>query len=407
MSKNSFIDSIPFINSWLLAGLFFLIPTQIAPAYILSAIILFLWLIEGRFLEKWEVLRSEPLVWIFVAYYGIFLLSLLWTDDLSWGWRMVRRQNFFLLFVIYFTVARPEHFTRYIGAFLLGIAMCEVLAYYNWLNLHFLPGLPDGISAGKGKEDTAPFVDRILYTPALALAGYLAGHQMLFGNVANWIRRACGLLLIATIGNLLFSGGRAGLVGFLVLLALLVLQFFKQRRIMGILVACLLTSSIVIGGYASNEYFKKRIDQAVENISQYEIQPNTSVGLRITYTLNAWRMFVANPLIGVGAGDYPVEYEKINERYTPQWEPAWNPHNQYMLALTSAGILGGVLLFLVLFVPLFRNNPHDGRERMRQAVPVLLIVICIFESYLMRSNISLMYVLFTAVLWRGVRERQQ
>ncbi|MGV3742050.1 MAG: O-antigen ligase family protein [Burkholderiaceae bacterium] len=383
-----------------------MIPTQIAPAYILTALILLLWLIEGRFCEKWEVLRREPLFWIFAAYYGVFLLSLLWTSDMPWGWRMVKRQNFFLLFVLYFTVARPEHFMRYVSAFLLSIAMCEVLAYYNWADLYLWPELPDGINADKGAEDTAPFVDRILYTPALALAGYLAGHQVLFGNAESWKKRAYGLLLIATIGNLLFSGGRAGLVGFLVLLTLLVFQYFKRRRLMAVLVACLLTSSIVIGGYASSDYFQKRVDQAVDNITHYETKPNTSVGLRITYTMNAWRMFIANPLIGVGAGDYPAEYEKINERYTPQWEPAWNPHNQYLLALTSAGVIGGMVLALVLFMPLFRHNPEDGRERIRLAVPILLITICLFESYLMRSNTSLMYVVFTAALWRGVQEKK-
>lgn len=404
MNRNNVTDSIPQINSWLLTALFFLIPTQIAPAYILSAVMLLLWTIEGRFAEKWEILRKEPLAWIFAAYYGIFLLSLLWTSDLEWGWRMVKRQNFFLLFLLYFTVARPGHFTRYVSAFLLGVAMCELFAYYNWADMHLWPGLPDGVRVDKGADDTAPFVDRILYTPALALAGYLAGHQVLFGEMASWKRRACGLLLIATVGNLLFSGGRSGLVGFLVLLTLLVFQYFKGRRMLAALVACLMVSALTIGGYLSNDYFKSRVDQAVDNVQHYETKANTSVGLRITYTMNAWRMFVANPLIGVGAGDYPAEYKKINEQFTPQWEPAWNPHNQYMLALTSAGIAGGTLLALVLFVPLVRRNPNDGREKVRHAVPILLIMICLFESYLMRSNISLMYVLFTAAVWRGVQE---
>jgi O-antigen ligase len=297
MSKSSFIESIPNINSWLLAGLFFLIPTQIAPAYILSAIILVLWLVEGRFAEKWDVLRNEPLVWIFAAYYGIFLLSLLWTSDMAWGWRMVKRQNLFLLFLLYFMVARPEHFNRYVGAFLLSIAMCEIFAYYNWLDMHVWPSLPDGVQAGKSADDTAPFVDRILYTPALA--GYLAGHQILFGNVSSRMKRAYGLLFVATIGNLLFSGGRSGLLGFLMLLALLVFQYFKHRRMVAALLAVLLTSSVIGIGYISSDYFKTRIDYAVDEIQHYDTKVNTSVGLRITYTMNAWRMFAANPLTGV------------------------------------------------------------------------------------------------------------
>ncbi|RPH66491.1 MAG: O-antigen ligase domain-containing protein, partial [Burkholderiales bacterium] len=43
---------IPLANSWLLAAVFFCIPIQVAPAYLLSAAMLALWIVEGRFGEK-------------------------------------------------------------------------------------------------------------------------------------------------------------------------------------------------------------------------------------------------------------------------------------------------------------------------------------------------------------------
>lgn len=396
-----FKENIGNINSWLLAVLFFLIPTQIAPAYIVSAIMLLLWIIEGKFKEKFRRLKVEPLVWIFIAYYGAFLLSLLWTTDLEWGWRMVNRQNFFLLFGLYFAVARPEHFWRYVAAFLLSIAMCEMFAYYNWTRLYVLPGLPEGVSANKGAQDTAPFVDRIMYTPALALGGYLAGYCALFIKQGIYARMGYGVLFLTTVGNLLFSGGRAGIVGFFSLLALLVFQRFSKKPFMAAFIAGMLITGIFVIGYTSNDYFQSRADEAFEEIINYEENINSSVGLRINLAVNSWRIFINNPVLGVGAGDYPEEYVKINETYSPDWVTAWNPHNQYLLALTSAGILGGVMLTLVLSYPLFRRRMEDERQRIRVAIPVLLIVICCFESYLMRSNISFMYVLFTAALWCG------
>lgn len=405
---SGFRERIPYVNSWLLAALFFMIPIQVAPAYILSALMLLLWMIEGRFGEKLHAFRAEPLVWIFAAYYGVFLLSMLWTSDTAWGWRMVSRQNFFLLFPLYFTVARREHVPRYLTAFLLSIGLCELLAYYNWVQMHALPQLPEGIRVDKDAVDTAPFVDRIMYTPALALAGYVAGHQVLFGKIGRAAKVACAILLVTTTGNLLFSGGRAGMVGFLALLAVLVFQRFSRRPLVAAAVACIIVGGVVVGGYQSSEYFRSRVNLAVDEVRHYEDRPISSVGLRITYTMNAWRIFVANPLLGVGAGDYPVEYKIMNEIHTPQWVPAWNPHNQYLLALTSAGLPGGILLALVLVFPLLRARraPSDGRQRMRVAVPVLLIVICLFESYLMRSNISMMYALFTAALWCGMPRKQ-
>lgn len=397
---------IPAINSWLLAGVFFCIPVQVAPAYILSALMLVLWIVEGRFAEKLRLLAAEPLVAVFAAYYAMFLLSVLWSEDRDWAARMVSRQNFFLLFALYFSVARREHVGRYIGAFLLSIVMCEALAFYNWAQLHLWPGLPDGIRVDKGDDDTAPFVDRIMYTPALALAGYLAGHRMLFGAATVRARLMYALLLVATALNLLISGGRAGLVGFLALLALLVFQRFARRPVLAAALAALLIGGLVLGGYHGNDYFKSRVDDAIDQVAHYEDRPNTSVGLRIVYAMNAWRVFSAEPWLGVGIGDYPAEYKKVNAIHTPQWEPAWNPHNQYLYALTAGGLPAGALLAAVLLLPLLRRGADDGRQRMRRALPLLVIVICVFESYLMRSNVSLMYALFMAALWCGERERR-
>ncbi len=396
---------IPAINSWLLAGVFFSVPLTVAPAYWLSALILILWLVEGRYAEKLRALAVEPLVWVFAAYFGVFLLSMLWTENRAWGARMVSRQNFFLLFALYFSVARCEHFGRYVSAFLLSIALCEVLACYNLVQGTVWTGLPEGIRVDKNPDDTAPFVDRIMYAPILALAGYLAGYRLLFEAATTRSRVLYGILLCTTAANLVFSGGRAGLVGFLFLAALLLFQRFARRPWVAAILALSIISGVLFAGYHGSEHFQKRLDDAVDQVMHYEERPNSSVGLRIVYAINASRMVAENPLLGVGVGDYPAEYERVNAQYTPVWKPSWNPHNQYLYALTSAGIAGGLLLLGVLLLPLLRRGAEDGRHRVRPALPLLVIVISLFESYLMRSNISLMYVLFLAALWCGVRER--
>ncbi len=394
-------ERIPSINSWLLAGVFVCIPVQVAPAYLLSAAMLALWVVEGRLGAKLRALAAEPLVWIVVGYYGVLMSSMLWTDDTAWGWRMVHRQTFFLLFPLYLSVARREHFGRYVAAFLFSIAACEALAFYNWAQMHLWPGLPEGVRVDKTPEDTAPFVDRIMYTPALALAGYLAGQRLLFESTTLRQRALYGGLLAATVLNLLIAGGRAGMVGFLALLVLLVFQRFARRPAAAAALAAALVGAIVVGGYHASSDFKARIDDAVEGVAGFEQRPNTSVSLRIVYVLNAWRVYAEHPLLGVGIGDYRNEYARVNAVHTPQWEPAWNPHNQYLLTLTAAGVPGGVMLALVLLFPLLRRGPADARARIRRAVPTLLIVICLLESYLARSNVSMMYLLFTAALWCG------
>ncbi|ODS98563.1 MAG: hypothetical protein ABS56_05130 [Lautropia sp. SCN 69-89] len=401
MSLAQWRERIPLANSWLLAAVFFCIPVQVAPAYVLSAAMLLLWLVEGDLRRKLHELADEPLVWIVLGCYGVLLLSLLWSDDRGWGWQTMQRHRFFLLFPLYFSVARREHFGRYVGAFLASIALCEALAFYNWARLYLWPGLPEGIRVDKSLEDTAPFVDRIFYTPALALAGYLAGHRLLFDVMTLRRRLVYGALLATTTLNLVIAGGRTGMVGFLALLALLAFQRLGRRPLVAASAAAVLVGAVLAGAYQGSSYFRSRADDAVDTFLHYRERPQYSVSVRLVYAMNALRIYAAHPLLGVGVGDYPKEYERVNAIHTPQWEPAWNPHNHYLFVLTAAGIPGGIALALVLGYPLRRRGPADGRERIRRAVPVLMITICLFESYLLRSNVSMMYMLFTAALWRG------
>ena len=402
MSAAQLRSRIPEINSWLLAAVFFCIPLQVAPAYVLTAAMLVLWLVDGRLPEKFRVLAGEPMVWIMAGYHGVMLASMLWTDDVDWGWRMIKRNNFFLLFPLYFSVARREHFGRYVTAFLASIALCEALAFYNWAQLHLWPELPAGVRVEKDPFDTAPFVDRIMYAPLLALAGYLAGHRLLFeAATARW-RLVFAGLMVATAINLLIAGGRTGLVGFLVLLALLVFQRAPRRPLAASLLSAALIGSVVLGGYYGSSYFRERVHDAVQGIVDYDKRPELSASQRIVFVVNAWRIYSEHPLLGVGIGDYRSEYERVSAIHTPQWVTGWNPHNHYLLVLTAAGVPGGIMLALVLLVPLLRAGPDDGRQRIRRAVPTLLIVICLLESYLARSNVSMMYMLFTAALWCGV-----
>lgn len=390
------------INAGLLAALFFFIPSHVAPVYSLTALMLVLSVVEGRFAEKWALLRQDSLFWIFQAFYWLFPLSLLWTDDLQAGLKMVGRYSFFLLSPLYLTVARREHVPRYIAVFLAGVACAEVLAYYNWLQMNVFPDWPAGIRVAKEAEDTAPFVNHILYAPILAWASYLAAHQAVFGGRHRLLLAG---LALASVGNLVFSGGRAGQFVFLVLLVVLVFQRLARRPALAALVSAVLVAGVAVVSYTGNDYLRTRVDMAIAEATQHEEGFDTSTGRRIMFQINSARLFAENPLIGVGAGDYVAEYERINARHSPDWVTTTNPHNQYLFVLTTTGLLGGLVLLCVCFPsPLWRRC---SLSRLRVALTVFIAVVCLFEDYLWRSNTSLLFVLFAVVFSRarrGLRE---
>jgi O-antigen ligase len=86
--------------------------------------------------------------------------------------------------------------------------------------------------------------------------------------------------------------------------------------------------------------FKER----AATIADYQHQGTATA--RIEYWKLGIKMFLSNPIIGVGAGNYPERYWDFGG-----WEKQWRvAHNMYIEALSELGILGfGCLFFLLYF----------------------------------------------------------
>jgi len=397
---NELKPKIPFINSYLLAAVFFFVPIKIGPAYILSGLILLLWLLEGNLRQKWESLSRQPLTWIFWLYFLLPFISLLWSSDLAWGLKMAKRGIFFFLFPLFVSVTRKEHINLYISTFIASVGITELLSYYNWFQIHYFTGLPEGIRSGNNNWQIAPFVSHIMYNPILAFCAYLLGHAVLFEKLKVYKKYIYWLFLVTISINMLISGGRSGQVGFFVMIGLLVFQRFARRPVIAAFVSVGVCVIVFTIAYQTSDLFMQRTDLAVHEVLNYKQAVNSSVGLRINMYVNTFKMFLNSPFFGVGVGDFPAEYVRINKQYSPQWATVFNPHNQYLFALSTTGVVGGAVLICILFLPPYlARTQRDDWSRVRVALPVLFAIICLGESYLWRSNTSLLFILFTAVLY--------
>ena len=395
------------LNSILLGGVFFSIPTHVAPAYVLTGLMLLVWLAQGQYRHRLVALATHPVVWVMLAYDGAYLLGLLWTENMREGWRMIGKQTFFLLFPLYLSCVRREHAKYYLGAFILSVTISELLAYYNWAQKHYFLDWPKGISANKDPMDIAPFVDHIMYSPILALGAYLLGHALLFGAPSARQRWVYGIFLCTMTANIFISGGRAGQVAYFSLMALLVVQRFARRPVLALLGAMGTVVVLFTCAYFLSDTFSTRADLAWQQARDFQTHPNTSVGLRMNWAITAWQLFCEHPLWGVGTGDFTDAFAQLAARIAPGVDTTFNPHNQYLFALTTLGLLGGVTLLSVLFLPLWwwrHQTQPESLPRIRLALVFLFCVINFSESYLWRSNTALMFVVFSAVFYAFPRQ---
>ena len=126
---------------------------------------------------------------------------------------------------------------------------------------------------------------------------------------------------------------------------------------------------------------------------------NTSVGQRFEMWRAAWRLFLQHPFLGVGTGAYQA---KTNELiHTGQVAPfigAYDhPHNDYLDALSSRGILGFAALLAVLLIPAGRClRATRSPERARHAIGLAgVLTVASFAIYALTDTIFLHSMMIT------------
>lgn len=375
---------------WLLCAVCFVLPMKVSFVYVLSAFLLAVWICEGGFRRKIGDILHSKLCLAFIAYYLVFLLGMAWTQEIEKGWAMVDRQTPFLLFLLYWSCAESRHRERYISAMIGGLVVCALLAHYNLIQLYWFPEWPRGIRVFKDVLDTAPFVDRILYTPILALGAYFSLNRSL---TTSGLRRT--LAIAATcllVFNLSFSGGRSGMVMFIVLCVALVFERIKERR-RAFLICAIAIPLLFLAAYKGEGYFARRVDHAISDIRTFDENPNTSVGLRLVYWTTSFHVFVQHPLWGVGTGDFQKEYTAAKPAKWASTPDSFNPHNQFLMTGVTTGTLGLLALFFIFYFA-----ARSGSDRRMTSVLIGFAVVCLFESYLWRSNTALTFAVAVAVL---------
>ncbi|HEX2530000.1 MAG TPA: O-antigen ligase family protein [Burkholderiaceae bacterium] len=383
----------------ILSALCFVLPMRASFIYLFSALLLLVWAAEGRRLERLTEVFHSKLCLAFLVYYSVFLLAMLWTEDKTAGWHMVDRYTPILLFLLFWSSAEPRYQERYLSAFLAGLSVCAILAHYNWLQLHWFPDWPHGVRVStKSPDETAPFVDRIMYTPILAIGAYFSLRRAVLNKE---IRKRAFAAVIAglLISNLVFSDGRAGMVMFAVLFGAVVFERVKARGIALVLCAILLPLTFFTA-YNTQHQFRARVDVAISDIKAFDQDPNTSLGLRMVYWSTSFHLFLQHPLYGVGSGDFQTEYARIKPERWKSTPDSFNPHNQYLLTAATTGLLGLAALINAFWVAA-RLSP-DMRTK---AVLLGFAVVCLFESYLWRSNTSLTFSAILAVLMAANKPR--
>jgi O-antigen ligase len=384
------------IYQYLFISAFFLLPLTVVGNNIAIWLAVLLWLFSGNYLSKLKQISANKLALASIFFFCLHPLSIIWSDDIAWGLEISRKMLPFLFVLpVFLTLTRRENAKFYVGAFLLAISITEVFSYLVWFEI---------IEPFKNATvmNPTPFMGHISYNPFIAFAIYLVVNRILAGDKLPLLERATYTFFILTMTvNMFITGGRAGQVMFLTSIIILAFQYFRNAQVKATIISLLLIFCIVVVAHNSSDLFAQRVTDGLSDIYSYETNKGSSIGQRITFFINSLELVKSSPLIGIGVGDFPSEYQKVNDIFSPEVPATVQPHNMYMLVLAQLGILGLLSLFLIFLIQYKIALACDDKiiSNIGVALPLLFLIIMWSDSYLLGHFTGNLFILFSAFIY--------
>ena len=367
-----FRGSIPLINNWLLVGFAFFMTFYRPAIEGILALVVLLWLVEGRFRDKLTTAYRNKVVLGFVLLFGVYHLGLLWSDNVtrSFNYLLHLELKYLLLPLIFVTVLRYEFIHRIITAFLLGMLVNEAVSYgifFGWLSptKYGHPG------------DPTPFMSHLPYSLLLAFTSLMILYRLFEDRLSRTEKILHVIFFLTVTTNLFIQGGRAGQLLFFVTMVVMFLFLFRKNLVKAILIPLVILSGVFSLAYDHSDTFKYRLNKGLHDIKKIE-KGNyyTSWGNRVASAIASYEVFKQNPLLGVGTGDHIravhgyIKKKRKDLRIVLRYK---HLHNQYSNIATQFGLLGlGVLFYL--FYQIFRYPQED---RFLKHLQLMLLVMTI------------------------------
>jgi O-antigen ligase len=173
---------------------------------------------------------------------------------------------------------------------------------------------------------------------------------------AGLLKKALGLVCAAVLAyGIIRTGSRGGMLGMAAGVLTLLLGF-NIRRFVPAAVALAIASPLIWAN--APETFRRRATSIFELESDYN---TTSSSGRMYIWGRGLTFFAANPLIGVGPGSFET---RLGQDFREQGTTgAWHTaHNTWIQVLVELGVVGGALLFTMMWKTL-RAGWHFYRPR--------------------------------------------
>jgi len=382
-------------------------PLSVAGANLVAGLIIIFWFIIKGLKNRIKEIFKNKVALASISFFMIHVIGLLWTVNIEWGMEIIRKMlEFGLLLPVLLTITKQANYHQYVNSFLIAIFIMVITSYL--ISFGFIS---PNIFRGSTIENPTSFMSQISYSPFLAFASYFIGQRLLDSFKKKYYSPSFLFNLFffsIVITNLFIVGGRTGQAGFFLLLIVFIYQNFGIN-LKTFFLAKILTIAVFSIAFYSSQTFNNRISQIFDNYDNYYVEPATSIGLRMSFSINTINLFLENPILGIGTGDFPEEYVLENRKYIKANNFKYheslftvNPHNMYLYVLSLFGMFGGIV-FLYFFYTLFKTASNVKNKSIKNAgfaTIAFFLLINLGDTYLLGHFTTFLFIVFSSFLFK-------
>lgn len=321
----------------ILCLLFFSLSIGTSPSVIIGILAILVWLVSGIFIKDFKFLYKQE--WTLPVFFSIFLhwIGLIWTTDVVKGLTFAKKTYYWLFAFIIASI--PSHKTVYfLWAFLSGLTLNVSISIAQYVEL--IPYINEGLATGLMGRSPYITYSLMLVLGVLMLSFYFSK------TTKKWKKTIILILILAYIFNLAIIPGRSGYLAFIALCPVFLYNLMGKKHFF----RSIMLSFLVIGLFMLSPTVQQRLNLVLEEINlYYQGNKDTSIGLRLYMWDKSIKIFLDNPIIGVGTGGF--EKTVINN-YDSTFISVGidQPHNSFLYMATSFGILGIISILWLFFV---------------------------------------------------------
>ncbi len=343
-------------------------------------------------------------LWFLVAYFVVFLLSMMLHYPASFGdTEFGNEVRFILVIPLYLLLSKTKHGLRWLAY---GAVVSIVISFGFCVYDLYIIERP--LFHGEYSQlFTGPIILIYLTLVMSYFVPRLTKHDKI-----KWGLLAV-LVIIATF-SIVSTQVRSAYIGYL-LVSLFFVVLFTKGWLRVVILSVLVITLIIISIYSEsvNSRMSKAINEVVEYIETSRLDPaNKAAASSAGARLEMWRassLFIKDyPLLGVGNGNY----QSIMKGYADQGlvhvhiSKHGHPHNVFVNGLMTKGLLGLLCTCLVFFFPLaiyiktFRFNEFIAKVGILY-VTVMFLISMSEAAPFNKSNFVATYLILSLVIFQN------